>query len=377
MTHAIELRWTKLSTRANNSFDEVRFILAFIVLVAHTSALATAEQLDWFTKYFDANFAVKGFFAISGYLVSKSYLSSDSYFNYFEKRLRRIYPAYILVIIYCVLIGILTTNLSLFNFISNSHFFKYLIANLAFLNFIQPNLPGSIPFSEVQALNGSLWTIKVELMLYLTVPFLVYLQKKLGTYATLIICFGLGITWYLYFTQYFNQPIGQTVSRQFPGQLPYFAFGSMLGFISFNKISNVSVISVSLVYFVLIKNGIDNPLRELINMLFYPLLVLLIAKSRILSISIGKYGDLSYGIYLFHFPTIQLLEHFELYRFNPYIAFFTSILITMILASFSWHIVEKRFLKRSSHYISATKSAYWVSGLTDKGSQVRIWLNLL
>ncbi|WP_415391259.1 acyltransferase family protein [Porticoccus sp. Uisw_050_02] len=346
-----------MSSRVDNCFDEVRFILAFIVLVAHTSVLATAEQLAWFTGYFDSNFAVKGFFAISGYLVTKSYLSSGSYIQYFEKRIRRIYPAYVLVLIYCVIVGFLTTDLTLTEFVSNSQFVKYLGANLAFLNFVQPNLPGSIPLAEVQALNGSLWTIKVELMLYFTVPVLLILHKRIGACASLFICFGLGITWYLYFTQYFPHPIGQTISRQFPGQLPFFAFGSMLGFIALNKVSTVSVIIVSLIYFVLLKSSVENPLREIMTMFIYPFFVLMVAKSRLLSIGIGKFGDLSYGIYLFHFPTIQMLEHLGLYKFNPYVGFLASVVITITLAAFSWHAVEKRFLKRSSHYITATKIA--------------------
>lgn len=345
-----------MSARVDNCFDEVRFILAFIVLVAHTSALATAEQLNWFTKFFDSDFAVKGFFAISGYLVTKSYLSSNNVLQYFEKRIRRVYPAYILVIAYCVLVGFITSELSVVHFVYDPDFIRYIVANLTFLNFIQPNLPGAIPLAEVQALNGSLWTIKVELMLYFTVPFLVYLHGKVGLHKTLIISFGFGIAWYLYFSQYFNHAMGGTISRQFPGQLPFFAFGSMLGFIRFNKLSTASVLLLGLVYFVFLKGALDYPLREIINMIIYPLVVLVVANSRALSINIGKYGDLSYGIYLFHFPTIQMLEHFGLYKFNPYIAFFVSITLTILLASFSWHIVEKRFLRRSSHYIKASKS---------------------
>ena len=101
-----------MSARGDNYFDEVRFILALIVLVAHTSALASAEQLNWFTKFFDSDFAVKGFFAISGYLVTKSYISSNNVIQYFEKRIRRVYPAYILVIAYCIFVGFITSDLS-------------------------------------------------------------------------------------------------------------------------------------------------------------------------------------------------------------------------------------------------------------------------
>ena len=52
----------EISSETDNYFDEVRGILAFIVLVAQTSALATAQQLYEFTKFFDLDFVVNGFF---------------------------------------------------------------------------------------------------------------------------------------------------------------------------------------------------------------------------------------------------------------------------------------------------------------------------
>jgi peptidoglycan/LPS O-acetylase OafA/YrhL len=341
--------------RTRNCYDEVRFILAFIVLVAHTTALASAEQLYWFAKYFDSNFAIKGFFAISGYLVTKSYLSSDSYIQYFEKRIRRIYPAYILTVIYCLFVGFVTTGLTFEDFVFNSLFVKYVVANIGFLNFLQPNLPGSIPNNVVPALNGSLWTIKVELMLYFTVPILLLMYRKIGSLATLVISFAFGISWLIYFSEFFSHSLGPSISRQFPGQLPFFALGSMLGFVKFNKPSAIIVIVVTVLYFVFLKDSFSQPYGEIVNMIIYPLFVIVVANIGKLSVGIGRLGDLSYGIYLFHFPTIQLLEHFGYYKSNPYIGFVLSIFVTITLAAFSWHLVEKRFLRSSSHYIKAEK----------------------
>ena len=358
-----------LKVPKTDSFAEVRLILAFIVLVAHTNIIASAEQLYYFTRYFNSDFAIKGFFAISGYMVTKSYLSSDNYLQYSEKRFRRIYPAYVLVIIYCIFVGAITTNLKFFDFFFNLSFAKYLIANLSFLNFIQPTLPGSLSGNEFQFLNGSLWTIKVELMLYFTVPFLCLLYKKIGMRTTILLVFTLGIVWYIYFSQFFLQPLktswiskgelGCTISRQFPGQLPFFALGSVLGFLRLDKPKIIAIIFVSLVYYFLIRENFTvmcethSAFREIANMIIYPFIVVLVARSNKLSIGLDRFGDLSYGIYLFHYPTIQLLEYFGLYKLNPYLGFLIGVLITLMLAAFSWHFVEKKFLKRSSHYLIA------------------------
>ena len=69
----------------------------------------------------------------------------------------------------------------------------------------------------------------------------------------------------------------------------------------------------------------------------------------------GKYGDLSYGIYIFHFPVIQWLVSIGLYRESPFGALAATIAIVLALAFASWHLVEKPFLRKTSHYVVAEK----------------------
>lgn len=64
----------------------------------------------------------------------------------------------------------------------------------------------------------------------------------------------------------------------------------------------------------------------------------------------GKFGDLSYGLYIWHFPVLQLLVLNGLFRPNPWNALAIGMALAMSMAFLSWHLVEKRFLKRSSHY---------------------------
>ena len=69
----------------------------------------------------------------------------------------------------------------------------------------------------------------------------------------------------------------------------------------------------------------------------------------------GKYGDFSYGLYIWHLPILLVMAHFNLYE-KPLIA--VALLFSCIFgASFvSWKWIEKPFLKRRSHYIKATES---------------------
>ena len=71
----------------------------------------------------------------------------------------------------------------------------------------------------------------------------------------------------------------------------------------------------------------------------------------------GKYGDFSYGIYILHFPIIQLLLNSGWFSESPWYFLVAVIIITTTDAIAMWHLVEKRFLFRSSHYIGAASTS--------------------
>ena len=85
---------------------------------------------------------------------------------------RRILPPYwATVVLFAILLGFCSASPDYF---LSGQFWKYLIANLCFVNFVEPALPGVFDGMEVTAVNGSLWTMKVEWMLYLSMPFASY-----------------------------------------------------------------------------------------------------------------------------------------------------------------------------------------------------------
>jgi peptidoglycan/LPS O-acetylase OafA/YrhL len=71
----------------------------------------------------------------------------------------------------------------------------------------------------------------------------------------------------------------------------------------------------------------------------------------------ARYGDLSYGIYIFHVPVLQTLVALGIFERNAFGALALAIVIILALAFASWHLVEKPFLKRGSHYVVASRSA--------------------
>ena len=147
----------RLSNNQNN-FDLLRLVLASIVFLHHTYELTHHPDLKILTHFFSIGFALNSFFIISGFLVFKSYHNSGSIKEYSLKRARRIYPAYFSIIILCSALGIFLTSLPVTDYIREMP--KYAAANLLFLNFLAPDLPGVFTNNPLHAINGALWTIR-------------------------------------------------------------------------------------------------------------------------------------------------------------------------------------------------------------------------
>jgi peptidoglycan/LPS O-acetylase OafA/YrhL len=336
-----------------NNFDGVRIVLALIVVFAHISALTTLPEFHYFATFFDSNFAVKGFFAVSGFLVTKSFVGCNSLIEFAEKRFRRIYPAYTASLLLCLVIGIATSSLAITEFLSSPETIKYLFANLAFLNFLQPELPYVFDDNPMRELNGSLWTIKIEVMLYCCTPLIVYLFSHWGSLKTTAIIFVFSVTWVYFFKSLYTGNMGEVIARQFPGQISYFVVGALFAINTYamKKLVWITLLS-TLGLFIL-----HAPLaRLLIEPIAYSSIVIYCATKAARNFHLGRYGDISYGIYLYHFPIIQLLIHWGLFALDPWLGLTLSLIITLGVALLSWHFVEKPFLKRSSHYLIATKS---------------------
>lgn len=82
-----------------NNFDFIRFCLALTVCLVHASILAGRSELAIISDILSSEVAVQGFFAVSGFLIFMSYERSRSLKSYAVKRVRRLVPAYVTVIV--------------------------------------------------------------------------------------------------------------------------------------------------------------------------------------------------------------------------------------------------------------------------------------
>ena len=328
-----------------NSFDFFRLLFAFSVFVAHFDVLT--YNTFWFP--ISAGMGVSGFFIISGFFITRSYYRSKNLGDYTAKRIRRIVPAYMLIVVVCAVLLSLLSSLSLQEYFSNKDFFRYLAANISFLNFIQPTLPDVFTNNPLPYVNGALWTIKVEICLYACVPILaLFIKKKPAFLFVFLYIFSFFFVLYMNFlAEKTGNNLYEILSRQFLGQIRFFISGVALLFyfdwLKQNKkwLLPISIIIIISRYFVSFQ-AID---------LFYPIAfaVTIILFAYIFSglKILTRFGDYSYGLYLFHFPVIQIITHFGWLKNSPALLFLLCFGVTFLLSCLSWHFLEKRVLKRA------------------------------
>jgi peptidoglycan/LPS O-acetylase OafA/YrhL len=275
-----------------------------------------------------------------------------------EKRVRRIYPAYFTVV------ALSAVTLCLLSTVPLSQYFgvgvwKYLGANLLFLNFLAPSLPGVFTSNIMPAVNGALWTLKIEVVFYLFVPLMHYLGNRFGIKKVVGALFLLSCIWKYGFalldTMYSSQGIYTLDSSrsfyaqleaQFPGQLLYFCAGILL-LLYFDTLKRhfLSISGISTGLFLL-----DHWfMRGNLDVLWISGLVFVFGFWRYFG-NFSKYGDFSYGVYIVHFPILQALIALGLARQNPAIFLGVSLSLIGLAGLLMWHLVENRFLKNSSHY---------------------------
>lgn len=176
----------------HNNFDFLRLLFALIVVFAHCQALTGMEELKSYMLFLSPEIAVKGFFVISGFLIFMSYERSTTLKSYATKRFRRIYPAYFTTIMICALGFSFISALPISEYFSVP-FIKHLIANLGFMNFLSHDLPAVFEGNQLTAVNGALWTLKIEVMFYAAVPLIVYLCRRWKRLPCLITLYFLSV----------------------------------------------------------------------------------------------------------------------------------------------------------------------------------------
>jgi peptidoglycan/LPS O-acetylase OafA/YrhL len=322
--------------RHHNNFDALRLLAALCVLISHQRALNAMLEPDILHVFSLGGLGVAVFFAMSGFLVAQSWHADPHVLRFAAKRLLRIWPGLAVAVVLCaVVLGPLVTTLPLPDYFADPSFGQY-FDNLRFswrdqlpLRFEGSFLPTSV--------NGSLWTIPLELQCYgllgllgvaglLRWPWLI-----LGLVLTAASLFGIAA------------PRGQAL----------IVVGFGLFFFSGTAIHAFKLLEAGRrVWWVLAACWalagaaltVDRPLLAL--WLVVPVTVLAVGNASTPYLRrAGRFGDLSYGTYIYAFPVQQTLIWLFKDRLSWTAVFALTVATTLALAFASWHLVEKRALR--------------------------------
>lgn len=287
-----------------------------------------------------ATIGVTIFFAISGFLIAQSVTRSRSLVSFAKSRALRLLPALALSTAFCVFVlGPIASEDAVGTYFTNPRTWRFLLHTIALDP--QGELPG-VFLSNVYpaAVNGSLWTIPVEVWCYAALgiaAFVGLLRSRLAfclvvvaaaicfrvfeSSARVLIPFGAAYTTPYLIGTFFFGAICFLFRAVLPVSLPvagivalfagaaFITSGSLYGYYG-----GIGYLTLCLAY---------NPKLQVRWFL--------------------RLGDYSYGIYVFAFPVQQFIVWW-LGISNPITLFALAMPATLLLAMISWHLVERRAL---------------------------------
>lgn len=329
-----------------NNFNLLRLVAAWLVLLSHSyhlSGHAEQEPLLLLSggRMTLGTLAVGVFFSISGYLITASAYARPDLSSFLTARIRRIFPALILVVALTALVlGPLVTTLAPADYYRDGGTWAYMARNIIMWH-LQYDLPGVFTANPYGAgVNGSLWTLPIEFSLYLATGGGVWLLRRVGrqdrvalpVLAAAVVC---GLCWW--------KILEGNTSGTFL-LLPYFLLGAIYRLLR-QRVPMHGAIAALLLFLCGASVALQWPIFPVLACvaISYGTLWLGRHPAWVVPLDLEKVGDLSYGIYLFAFPVQQTVLMHDWVRTPAGVCLAASALV-LPLAWCSWHFVERHFV---------------------------------
>lgn len=348
---------TALAPRHNN-FDAVRLLAAFLVIWGHQFALL-GMPVPLILSNEPGALGVVMFFTLSGYLVTLSWLADPHPLRFVARRALRIWPGLLVAVIFCaLLVGPVFTRLSLREYLHSDGTWQY-FANLWLdTRYWLPGVFEKNPFPLT--VNGTLWTIALEVGCYavLCVGGVLGLLRWRAATALALLALAVALQWR------YTSRSGMVLPPWSAG-LQYglmFALGATLA--SFNSAMlrhrsmalALVLVATSALYWLA-----PAPLYGQAQLLALGGAGVILGSCSTRGIAgIGRYGDFSYGLYIYGFAVQQSVVTLGggAWGFLP--ALIASLVVTLLLAALSWHFIERPALTlkpRARRPVALTNSA--------------------
>lgn len=339
---------TRAATFRNN-FDFLRILFASFVIVSHSYYLLDGKSEDPFSKYLYhtelSTLGVFGFFVLSGYLIFQSLQNTAKLSRFLKKRFKRIMPALIVAVGLTVfLLGPMLSNLGAGIYLGLSKVYLYFVKTIFFLP-TDNLLPGVFEHNPLPFINGSLWTLRYEVLCYLSLCIFFLLRKQQRFCATIMFVL-------LLLLRLLNMQgllaVGASVDAHLGNFLNlFYCFyaGVLLKAWGEQVLAHKRTIFLASTALLLASYLFPASVGQSICLSVFPFAVLSAGLLYIKCLQIpAKVGDISYGTYIYAFPVQQLLISAGIQQVAVLIGF--SLILSWALGFLSFHFVERKFLAR-------------------------------
>jgi peptidoglycan/LPS O-acetylase OafA/YrhL len=325
-----------------NSFAIVRMAMALAVLVSHSYwfAIGTvgSQPLVKWTGHSLGEHAVQVFFLLSGILVAQSLQRSGSIVDYLSARALRIFPAlFVCVFLTAFILGPIVTNLGIAEYLKDSRVAGYIVKTLTLSTGSAP-LPGvftNVPLANL--VNVSLWTLKFEVLCYITLAGLAIaglMTERYRAWSAIALALFVSVV----FLRQPNAAVPYTAVDNIRYLMVFF-FTGVLAFQSrtWLLVHGLMVLPLAAIFVA----SIGTRFVEISSAVFLGYAMLWIS-----TFSFGPLraftnkNDYSYGTYIYAGPIQQMIVHF-LPGFAPWVITAFAVGIAVPLAVYSWELIER------------------------------------
>ena len=338
-----------ISFPKKNNLELLRLIFAAQVLLVHAS-VHLGYTIPEVVRHFPG---VPAFFFVSGFLIYASYLNSPGR-RYFENRFFRLFPGLLFVTIGGAAVAIfargwsdLSDNLGI-----------YMVWLLGQVTLAQSYNPQIFREVGVGVINGSLWTITTEILFYLAVPVIVWMERQFR--FTVILLLALSFFIYAIGPQYLTERIFREKNIYDAVALTPVVWGWMFAFgilaaknferlRSWLKYMPFSIVPMILMAYIG-EGAFFASSGNRLGIVYFACYVGLLMWLAFATPTFRLTFDLSYGIYIWHMPVINLL------LVLAFPSMWLAILLTFIVSVCSWAYVEKPALKLKKNSLRPIQS---------------------
>ncbi len=329
----------------NNNISLISIVFSILIIIYHSYPLFYGMNVYGpvsriISPYKIGSMIVCAFFFMSGFMISKSIKQSKNSSDYLKKRIKKIFPGLIILMLFTVfIVAPVVSNLQKGLFLKNTDLYlKYFFDNILLYKNTVYSIPSVFEDNAYPcAINGSLWSIKHTFISYIIfIPFFTYFIKNKKDYKLFLLfylfifciysisSFGFLDNYHSFIAKYFGD-IGVLNENKFFIENMFFFFTGVLYDLYSDRIQiKFAFFIIAFILFILL---LKTPLSIFAYQISFPyiLMCLMCLKTKF------KSKDISYYIYLFGFVIQQTIFH---YMRNTSLLLFMvlSVIITVIIS---------------------------------------------